>query len=243
MANGVGAIPARPVTPPATVRLLKGKDSPEEKTPLPSGAIASSAVRSTESIAPPIRIGDVVAAPSTSSDQKLMTRKEQEAAWTKEVLARHKVLWKIKATHIISFVNSAARGDLDSLRESVAFVEEMAGKYAPGEDKKWWVAFFVNTPAIGIGNPNTTALHASSRNGESDVVKFLIECGADVNLDVLGKTALQEATHTPNFETITLLVHSGADKTAIAYGKYTAYDLAIKYERTKDDAVLSLLKP
>lgn len=86
-----------------------------------------------------------------------------------------------------------------------------------------------------------TELHRASENGDSDRVEYLLECGADPNIqDCFGKTALHYASENRNSDCLRHLLEFGADpniqdetgRTAIHYsiGKIENIKLLLIYE-------------
>ena len=72
-----------------------------------------------------------------------------------------------------------------------------------------------------------TALMYAALNGNSDIVAFLVEAGADVNETTKdGYTALMTATIGGHFDVVRFLTEHGADVNAKAYYGTTAYILA-----------------
>jgi ankyrin repeat protein len=88
-------------------------------------------------------------------------------------------------------------------------------------------------------NGDTALIRASSR-GHTEVVKFLIKEGADVNTkDIFGNTALTLASLGGYIEVVKLLLEAGADVNAKDKLGYTALTLARINGRTE---IIKLLK-
>ena len=83
---------------------------------------------------------------------------------------------------------------------------------------------------------NATALCSASSDGNLKVVKWLLENGANPNMQSNGQTALNEAVDSDEVEVVKYLLDHGADPN-IVFGmpKFTAlYHAAVKYTRDQD---------
>ena len=77
--------------------------------------------------------------------------------------------------------------------------------------------------------PWHTPLIVALKNGHNDAFTFLIDKGADVNLqDHRGYTALHHAVESKNFDAVSCLVHNGADVNLFTSSKCTPLMLACK---------------
>jgi ankyrin repeat protein len=88
------------------------------------------------------------------------------------------------------------------------------------------------------GNPETP-LHAAAMHGQSAVVRWLLDHGANVNArDKVGRTPLMFAVMEGDLDTVRTLVRRGADVGA-KYNNQTAADLAEQYG---EDEIVQLLR-
>jgi len=70
----------------------------------------------------------------------------------------------------------------------------------------------INEQEFIDGRPLRTALNEASKRGNDDIVKILIQAGADLELrDYLGETALMKAAWREHDSTVSLLIEAGAD--------------------------------
>ena len=96
----------------------------------------------------------------------------------------------------------------------------------------------------GSPNPNTkeyftgrTPMHKASYFGHTEVVEYLLECGAEVNeTDVEGDTPLHDAARLGHTDCIKLLLNAGAKKSVKNMKGETPYTLA-KFLADEDGAV------
>jgi len=90
-------------------------------------------------------------------------------------------------------------------------------------------------------NDGVSALHVASRTGRTDIVKLLLENGADIETrDINGCTPLWIAAANGHGEVIETLIASGADADAISYNRYLPFHAAIENGYT--DAAVTLLE-
>ncbi|WP_341820859.1 ankyrin repeat domain-containing protein [Wolbachia endosymbiont (group A) of Myopa testacea] len=84
--------------------------------------------------------------------------------------------------------------------------------------------------------PELTALHYASGAGCVEVIKFLIEKGADINTAKYERwTALHSAAYRGNLETIRFLLDKGADPTIRDTDRKTPRKVAILRSRNNKD--------
>ena len=77
-------------------------------------------------------------------------------------------------------------------------------------------------------NDGITTLMIASREGKSEIVKTLLEKGAQVNMqDTYGLTALSFASQMGRTEIVKLLLDKGADPNLKSNEVKTAYDYAL----------------
>ena len=90
--------------------------------------------------------------------------------------------------------------------------------------------------AAGRGDEGNTPLVLAARDVKPDVLKVLIDAGADVNTaNDNGVTALMNAARDEDIEKVRLLLHAGADVNAKDKEGETAWD------KTSDDDIEDLL--
>ncbi|XP_050300623.1 protein phosphatase 1 regulatory subunit 12C isoform X6 [Anthonomus grandis grandis] len=95
------------------------------------------------------------------------------------------------------------------------------------KDAKEWLA--TKSSSVNEAHPKTgaTALHVAAAKGYIDVMKILLQCGADIDAqDVDGWTPLHAAAYWGQKEACHLLVESLADLDSKNYVGQTAFDLA-----------------
>ncbi|XP_060534769.1 protein phosphatase 1 regulatory subunit 12C isoform X7 [Cylas formicarius] len=95
-------------------------------------------------------------------------------------------------------------------------------------DAKEWLA---SKSVASANNPNpktgATALHVAAAKGYLDVIRLLLQCGADIDAqDVDGWTAMHAAAHWGQEEACRLLVDNLADMEAKNFVGQTPFDLA-----------------
>ncbi len=78
-----------------------------------------------------------------------------------------------------------------------------------------------------------TALHISLESGHTDVAKYLIECGAELELtDKIGRTPFLYSARYGNFEILKLLLERGADPKVVDGFNETALHLSVVHAYT-----------
>ncbi|HEY9509856.1 MAG TPA: ankyrin repeat domain-containing protein, partial [Verrucomicrobiae bacterium] len=85
----------------------------------------------------------------------------------------------------------------------------------------------INSPSFE-GGVATTPLRRAAWYGQSRVVNFLLDHGANVNLSADGKTALREAVRSGNKTMVELLLNRGADVNAIDSAGGTPLHLSVE---------------
>ncbi|XP_055955417.1 oxysterol-binding protein-related protein 1 isoform X2 [Patella vulgata] len=101
------------------------------------------------------------------------------------------------------FLHAARNGNLDT-------VEVILAQTSVGAD------FDINCRGTNKANRGWTALHLAAYFGHIDIVRFLLERGADVNVaNSLGDTPLHRAAYTGRLELVTLLLQYKADVLAL----------------------------
>lgn len=93
-------------------------------------------------------------------------------------------------------------------------------------DAKDWLA--TKSSLVNVPHPKNgaTALHVACAKGYTDVIKILLQCGADVDAqDVDGWTALHAAAHWGQQEACLILTENLADMEAKNFVGQTAFDL------------------
>eukprot|EP00005_Dracoamoeba_jomungandri_P001316 CAMPEP_0174254968 /NCGR_PEP_ID=MMETSP0439-20130205/4304_1 /TAXON_ID=0 /ORGANISM="Stereomyxa ramosa, Strain Chinc5" /LENGTH=122 /DNA_ID=CAMNT_0015336891 /DNA_START=31 /DNA_END=399 /DNA_ORIENTATION=- len=105
------------------------------------------------------------------------------------------------------FVWAVRTGDLDGVKEAVA-----AGE---------------NVNQVDATVNKRTPLHHAADFGQTEVISYLIENGADVNAkDAFGITPLLAATYESHADAVAVLVKAGADKSAKGPDGMTAAEAA-----------------
>ncbi|KAK9891463.1 hypothetical protein WA026_014695 [Henosepilachna vigintioctopunctata] len=118
------------------------------------------------------------------------------------------------------------------------------------KDAKEWLA--TKSSLVNHSHPKdgATPLHVASAKGYTDVLKILLQCGADLDAqDVDGWTPLHAAAHWGQKEICQLLAENLADMDAKNYVGQTAFDLAdtdvfrfhledLKKKQNKEDVML-----
>ncbi len=97
-------------------------------------------------------------------------------------------------------------------------------------------------PQININHPDShgmTALHWAAAQGHDDIIKLLLDFGANINLrNVEGNTPLHLAARNGNLSTVRLLLARGANATLVNRDGQTPLGLARQYHRS---AIVDLL--
>ena len=97
----------------------------------------------------------------------------------------------------------------------------------------------------GGGDYNQTALISSARDGQYEIVKLLLERGANPDIkDTLGNTALMYSVYfveDSDLSIVELLLESGADPNIRDNDGETAYDIALK-SNSRNIEIINILK-
>ncbi|XP_044270884.1 protein phosphatase 1 regulatory subunit 12A isoform X6 [Tribolium madens] len=95
------------------------------------------------------------------------------------------------------------------------------------QDAKEWLA--TKSPLVDAPHPKNgaTALHVAAAKGYTDVMKILLQCGADIDAqDIDGWTPLHAAAHWGHKDACQILAENLADMEAKNYVGQTPFDLA-----------------
>ncbi|KAJ8929370.1 hypothetical protein NQ314_017951 [Rhamnusium bicolor] len=95
------------------------------------------------------------------------------------------------------------------------------------KDAKEWLA--TKSPLVNVRHPKNgaTPLHVASAKGYTDIIKILLQCGADIDAqDVDGWTPIHAASHWGQREACQLLVENLADLNAKNFVGQTAFDVS-----------------
>lgn len=154
----------------------------------------------------------------------------------------------------LSIHSAAALGDLETVQKRVerwaGYLDEVATDgFTPlqlacffnQEDVALWlIAQGANVTAVSQNGMSIQPMHAACSANNINIVRALLEHGADVNAKQANDfTPLHTAADNNSTELVTLLLEHGADKTAVTSDGQTAYDWAVSKEK---DAVLPLLQ-
>ncbi len=129
-----------------------------------------------------------------------------------------------RAQHdIADVVDSAKRGDLETLRDVIAAGANAAAVSPDGATALLWASYrddiemarwllTVNAPVNTANDLGVTPLWAASENRSAQMVALLLENGANPNLALLsGETAVMIAARAGSEEVVRLLANAGAD--------------------------------
>eukprot|EP00296_Roombia_truncata_P007815 JP446268.1.p1 GENE.JP446268.1~~JP446268.1.p1 ORF type:complete len:426 (+),score=101.51 JP446268.1:74-1279(+) len=138
----------------------------------------------------------------------------------------------------------ATSDEVNSLGESL-LIAAARGQTADVERLLQSVDKFSNGSAIvhwEDGNQNTP-LHHAAYSGHSDIVKQLMQAGADINAKNRDQwTPLHQASHNGHSNVVKQLMQAGADINAKSSHRDTPLNLAEKYERNTWRECVRLLK-
>ena len=83
-----------------------------------------------------------------------------------------------------------------------------------------------------VNQPGWTALHYAAANGHRDLVFLLLEHNAFIDaLSPNGTTPLMMAARDGHIDTVNFLLEEGADRNLRNGAGYTAYDMAVKFDK------------
>jgi hypothetical protein len=150
-------------------------------------------------------------------------------------------------------VPMAGKGTPEAFESVVEFVNILTGSEYTGWKKQVGKATaLVETGAVDLSAcySGKTALHFAALEGEADLVRKIINAGADINAATElrgseGTTALMWAAMYGRTEVCKVLLELGADTTLREKGGKTAIELAEEYNRHpsyKNAEIITLLK-
>ena len=94
------------------------------------------------------------------------------------------------------------------------------------------VKYLVENKAAIFNQPGWTPLHYAATTGQTEIVAYLIEQGAQVNaLSESNTTPLMMAVRSGNIETVSVLLKNGADLQIVNNQGFTAIDVADLFGR------------
>ncbi|KAH6721309.1 ankyrin repeat-containing domain protein [Leptodontidium sp. MPI-SDFR-AT-0119] len=104
-----------------------------------------------------------------------------------------------------------------------------SGSFDCMKESREFATIEVHPPILSSHKPMTgkTTLHLSTKRGHDKIVRYVIECGAEVNsVDSAGRTALHYASAGGHAEIVGILLDAGADIDAVDGKGWTALHMA-----------------
>lgn len=104
-----------------------------------------------------------------------------------------------------------------------------SGSFDSMKESREFATIEVHPPILSSHKPmiGKTTLHLSTKRGHDKIVRYVIECGAEVNsVDSAGRTALHYASAGGHAEIVGILLDAGADIDAVDGKGWTALHMA-----------------
>ena len=178
-------------------------------------------------------------------------KKYKEIYWYSpdlKIIIKSEATWK-KDTEVLAFTNGVAEANISSNAQIIAFPNEKFIREAIEKNDldKLKELFERGADVNKIMEGGSTPLIEASKNGNSEIVKYLLDKGANINyisksIYATTNTALIEATRNEHTETIKILLESGADKQFKDHLNKTAADYAVNSKKNEVKCIFGFLK-